>query len=142
MDEVLGTLPGLAFRAAIAYADGEDNTSSEPINTVEPLTAVLGFSYDAPSKVWGAELIWTLVEAKDGSDIDATSSRVETAGYGIVDLLAYYRFTEKITVNAGIFNVTDKKYIRWADTVAIGSDAPGRFSQSGLNGSATIRIAL
>jgi hemoglobin/transferrin/lactoferrin receptor protein len=142
LDEVLGTLPGLKFRAAIAYANGEDDTSSEPINTVEPLTAVLGFGYDAPSKIWGADLVWTLVEAKDGSDIDATSSRVETAGYGIVDLITYYRFTEKITVNAGIFNLTDKKYIRWADTVSIGSDALGRFSQSGLNGSATIRIAL
>jgi hemoglobin/transferrin/lactoferrin receptor protein len=142
LDELLGAFSGLRFKAAIAYADGKDRTSSEPINSVEPLTAVLGLSYDAPSKVWGADLVWTLVEAKDSSDIDSVNPRLETAGYGTLDLFAYYRFNEKVTVNAGIFNVTDKEYIRWADTVSIGGDAPGRFRQPGLNGSATIRVSL
>jgi hemoglobin/transferrin/lactoferrin receptor protein len=62
------------------------------------------------------------------------------AGYGIVDLLAHVNVSERIRLNVGLFNLTDKSYIRWADTAAIGSDAPVRFTQPGFNAGATLRI--
>lgn len=140
---VLSTgLSGFTFRAAVDYADGENKTNSEPLNSIEPLTAVFGLGYDAESERWGADFIWTLVDSKDDSDIDATNPRLATSGYGTLDLLGYWNVSDRITVNAGVFNLTDKEYIRWADTAAIRGDAPGRFSQPGVNGSVTIRFEL
>ncbi|MBO6701796.1 MAG: TonB-dependent hemoglobin/transferrin/lactoferrin family receptor [Pseudomonadales bacterium] len=135
-------LDGFTFRAALAYAEGEDKTTNEPLNSIEPLSAVFGLGYDAPSSKWGGDLIWTLSAGKEESDIDANNPRIETAGYGTLDLLAYFNITDQWTVNAGIFNLTDKEYIRWTDTTAIGADAPERFTQPGINGSVTIRFEL
>ena len=49
-------------------------------------------------------------------------------------------FTPNLSVNIGLFNLTDKSYIRWADTGSIGADAPGRFTQPGFNAGATVRL--
>ncbi|MEM1435966.1 MAG: TonB-dependent hemoglobin/transferrin/lactoferrin family receptor [Pseudomonadota bacterium] len=142
LGELTPALTGVRLRTAIAYADGEDRDRGEPLNTVEPLTAVLGIGYDAPSGRFGGDVRWTLVDAKDESDIDAENPRLATAGYGIVDLLAYVRFSEQVSLNVGLFNLGDKDYIRWADTGGIGGDAPGRFTQPGFNAAATLRIEL
>ena len=135
-------LQGISIQTSIAYAEGEDKDTSEPINSIEPLSAVFGLSYNARSDRWGGELMWTLVNAKDESDIDANNLRLATAGYGIVDLLAYLRLTDRVRINAGLFNIGDKSYIRWADTAGIGADASARFTQPGFNFGATVRFEL
>ena len=133
-------LQGLGFRYALAYADGEDTQSDEPLDTINPLSGVLGLLYDAPSGRWGGQLVWTLVAGKEASDISLTGGRSETPGYGTLDLLAYVDVTDNVSLNIGLFNLTDKKYIRWADTISLGDDAPGRFTQPGFNAGATVRV--
>ena len=145
---------GFSLRAAVAYASGEDRNSGAPINSIEPLTAVLGIAY-APNERWGVDAVWTLVSAKDAGDIDAATAISPisfgddspvaispTAGYGIVDLLAHARFGERVSLDAGLFNIGDKAYRRWADSPGIGGDAPRRFTQPGRNFGATLRVAL
>ena len=136
------SLEGFSLKAAIAYADGENKTNDEPLNSVEPLTAVFGLGYDSPDDRWGANLIWTLVEGKDDSDIDANNPRIATSGYGLLDLFGYYRFNDKTSINIGVFNLSDKDYLRWADTISIGADASRRFTQSGVNASVTLRFEM
>ena len=136
------SLEGFSFKAAIAYADGENKTNDEPLNSVEPLTAVFGLGYDSPDDRWGANLVWTLVEGKDDSDIDANNPRIATSGYGLLDLFGYYRFNDKTSINIGVFNLSDKDYLRWADTISIGADASRRFTQSGVNASVTLRFEM
>jgi hemoglobin/transferrin/lactoferrin receptor protein len=133
-------LSGFSLRAAVAWADGEDRDSGEPINSVEPLTAVLGLRFSPASDRWGTELVVTAVDGKDEGDIDANNPRLAVPGYGIVDLLAHVNLSERVRLNAGLFNLTDKSYIRWADTAGIGSDAAARFTQPGFNAGATLRI--
>ncbi len=136
------SLEGFSVKAAIAYADGENKTNEEPLNSVEPLTAVFGLGYDSPDDRWGANLVWTLVEGKDDSDIDANNPRIATSGYGLLDLFGYYRFNDKTSINIGVFNLSDKDYLRWADTISIGADASRRFTQSGVNASVTLRFEM
>ncbi len=136
------SLEGFSLKAAIAYADGENKTNDEPLNSVEPLTAVFGLGYDSPDDRWGANLVWTLVEGKDDSDIDANNPRIATSGYGLLDLFGYYRFNDKTSINIGVFNLSDKDYLRWADTISIGADASRRFTQSGVNASVTLRFEM
>lgn len=135
-------LEGAAFKFAVAYADGEDTTTSEPLDSIEPLSAVLGLAYDAPSGVWGGDLVWSLAQGKDSSDINSTNGRTETAGYGTLDLMSYYQFSEAVRVNFGLFNVTDKQYVRWVDTAGVGVDAIERFSQPGLNARIDLRVKI
>ena len=153
LDEWLGAPAGTRFNTAIAYAKGrgdkpgENNTThkDEPLNSVAPLTAVLGIGYDAPAGNWGGEAVWTLVAAKDKDDIsnvndismggDQGADKFAPSGYGIVDLTAYYKPTDSITVNAGVFNVTDKKYFLWNDVRNITVENAGinRYTQPGRN---------
>ncbi len=138
----LVTEAGLTARAAIAYAKGEDRQNDQPVNEIEPLTAVLGLGYEAADNRWGAELVATLARGKDESDIDPISGRLATGGYGIIDLLAHADLGERVRLNVGLFNITDRTYIRWADTVAIGSDAARRFTQPGFHAGMSLRMAF
>ena len=133
---------GLTARFALAYANGEDRDSGEPLNSVDPLGAVLGVGYSAPDDRWGAEVVWTVSSGKDEGDIDESNPRLASPGYGIVDVLGHMKIGQRVRLNAGLFNVTDKTYIRWADTAGIGADAPARFTQPGFNAGLTLRIDL
>jgi hemoglobin/transferrin/lactoferrin receptor protein len=135
-------LDGLLLRASIAYADGEDQASGEPIDSIEPLTGILGLGYASMNDRWGAELILTAVDGKRDGDIDSSSVRMPTHGYGIVDLLARYSFSERVRLNVGLFNLGDRSYIRWADSAGIGNDAAARFTQPGFNAGATLHVEL
>ena len=144
---------GVRVRVAVAYASGEDS-SGAPINSINPLTAVFGLGY-APNERWGVDAVWTLVGAKRAGDIDSATAIspisfgddspvaiAPTSGYGIVDLLAHVYIGERTSLDAGLFNIGDKAYRRWADSAAIGADAPRRFTQPGFNFGATLRVAL
>ena len=131
---------GISGRLALAYADGEDRAIGAPLSSVDPLTAVLGIGYDAGR--WGGELVCTLVQGKDAADIDPADGRPATAGYGIVDLLAHIELGSRARVHAGLFNLTDKTYVHWADTAGIGADSMGRFTQPGRNAAITVRVEL
>ena len=133
---------GLSVRFAVAYARGEDRDTGAPLNSVDPLSAVLGVGFEAPDDRWGAEVVWTSASGKDEADIDESAPRLASPGYGIVDVLAHVNIGQRIRLNAGLFNVTDKTYIRWADTAGIGNDAPARFTQPGFNAGLTFRIEL
>ena len=133
---------GFAARAALAYADGNDEQRDEPLDSVEPLTGVFGLAYSAANGRWGTELIWTLAQGKDPDDVNSTSMRPTPGGYGVVDLLAHVDVGTRSRLYLGLFNIGDKTYIRWNDTAAIGRDAPARFTQPGFNAAATFRLDL
>ncbi|MBH64686.1 MAG: hypothetical protein CL569_20005 [Alphaproteobacteria bacterium] len=128
---------GFSLRFALAYADGKDLEADVALDSVNPTTGVIGLEYDANN--WGLQLAFTLVKGKDASDINPNSGRMETAGYGVADLLGYLDITDSLSINVGLFNLGDREYIRWADTASMGDDAPERFTQPGFNAGATIR---
>jgi len=140
----LGTLtPGLEdfyLEGAAAYARGEDRDSGAPINEIEPLNTVLGLRWAPADARWDAELVWSYSADKDASDIDG--DRFATDSWNVVDLLAHMEITPQVSLDVGVFNLTDERYVRWADTASIGDDAPLRFSQPGRSLSATLRLAL
>ncbi|WP_211825479.1 TonB-dependent hemoglobin/transferrin/lactoferrin family receptor [Kistimonas asteriae] len=143
LDEAINAPMGTSLKASVAYADGEgkqDNAKSEPLNSVAPLKGVFGLAYDDPSELWGSELTWTLVKSKSSSDVSnnevsSGNEQYVPSGYGIVDLTAYYKPHQDITLRAGLFNLTDKKYMEWdnargRDTTYVGFD---RLTQPGRN---------
>ena len=115
--DAFGAPQGLYTQGAIAYAHGENNDTGEPINAVNPMTGVFGLGYDQDR--YGGLLSWTLVQKKnlvDDSNFyspDGTSGQFKTPGYGVLDLSGFYKVTDDVTLNAGIYNLGDKKYWQW-----------------------------
>lgn len=119
--ETFGAPRGLYAKGLVAYAHGRNEDTGEPLNNVSPLTGVFSLGYDAPSQRFGTELDWTLVQRKkrvDDSNFnapDGTSKQFKSPGFGVLDLTAYYQLADGLTINLGVFNLTDKKYWLWED---------------------------
>ncbi len=150
--DAFGLPAGLYTQGSVAYAWGENRDSGRPINSVNPLTGVFGLGYDQAQGTFGALLNWTLVRRKTRVD-DTTynaadgTTQLRTPGFGVVDLTGYYRLTPDITVNAGLYNLADKKYWLWDDvrgydsTGEAGFLAPAnldRLTQPGRNASVNV----
>ncbi|AIR89658.1 TonB-dependent receptor [Pseudomonas cremoricolorata] len=112
-----GASEGLYAQGSLAYLHGRNDDTGQPLNSVNPLTTVWGLGYEQPH--YGGLLSWTLVKRKNRVDDtnffapDGTSSRFRTPGYGVLDLSGFYKLTDDLTVNAGLYNLTDKKYWQW-----------------------------
>ncbi|MFJ2981472.1 MULTISPECIES: TonB-dependent receptor [unclassified Pseudomonas] len=112
-----GAPEGLYTQGSIAYAYGRNDDNGQPLNSVNPLTGVFGLGYEQPN--YGGLLSWTLVKRKTRVDDttffapDGQSSQFRTPGYGVLDLSGFYKVTDDVTVNAGLYNLTDKKYWQW-----------------------------
>uniref|UniRef100_A4Y0Z1 TonB-dependent hemoglobin/transferrin/lactoferrin family receptor n=1 Tax=Ectopseudomonas mendocina (strain ymp) TaxID=399739 RepID=A4Y0Z1_ECTM1 len=114
-----GAMDGLYTQGSIAYARGRNEETGEALNSINPLTGVFGLGYE--QERFGALLSWTLVKRKtriDDSSFnspDGSGSQFASPGYGILDLTGHYRLSDDLTVNAGLYNLTDKKYWLWDD---------------------------
>ncbi|MEN5305095.1 TonB-dependent receptor [Pseudomonas sp. TWI628] len=112
-----GAPQGLYTQGSIAYAHGRNDDNGQPLNSVNPLTGVFGLGYEQPN--YGGLLSWTLVKRKTRVDDttffapDGQSSQFRTPGYGVLDLSGFYKVTDDVSVNAGLYNLTDKKYWQW-----------------------------
>ena len=117
--DTFGAPDGLYTQGSLSYLYGRNDDSGEPLNSINPLTGVFGLGYDQDK--YGALLSWTLVKRKDRVDStnfntpDGTSTQFKTPGYGVLDLAGFYKVTDDVTVNAGLYNLTNKKYWQWDD---------------------------
>lgn len=94
-----------------------------PMNAIQPNTSVFGLGYDAKHDKFGANLYITRVSAKKAEDTYNLFWREEGAkdstlrwrsdSYTTVDLTGYYKPTKNITLQAGVYNLADKKYMTW-----------------------------
>ena len=112
--EWMAGLEGVSARFSAAWARGEDRVRDQPLNSVDPASAVLSLGYDAPAGRWGGELVTTWVADKNAVD-DSRVDLYRTDGYVVADLLAYYDFGGGLRLNFGLFNLGDAEYIEWSD---------------------------
>ena len=114
-----GAPNGLYTQGSVSYLYGRNDDSGQPLNSINSLTGVFGLGYDQDN--YGALLSWTLVKRKTRVDStsfktpDGTSTQFKTPGYGVLDLAGFYKVTDDVTLNAGLYNLTDKKYWQWDD---------------------------
>lgn len=100
---------GWSLRAAAAWSRGEDDESGEPLESVDPLTATLGVAYGRDG--WGAELAGRFVDRRDRLPTPPEGTAYyESPGYAVLDLYAHCQFAPGATLNAGVFNLADRKY--------------------------------
>ncbi|MDM1707235.1 TonB-dependent hemoglobin/transferrin/lactoferrin family receptor [Thiopseudomonas alkaliphila] len=134
LDEV-GFSQGWLARSSLAYARGKDKKSGQPLNSVDPLKAVFGLGYEQSNGTFGGDLNWTLVAAKNRVNTEQLPSQFKTAGYGVLDLNGWWQMSEQLQINAGLYNLTNKRYWHWADMRGLsqqtGDINSARFSQPG-----------
>jgi hemoglobin/transferrin/lactoferrin receptor protein len=109
---------------AYGQAKGTDDVTGKPLNTINPASLSLGVRYEA---AWGdVSLIAMHVKAKKLEDIDLASStalQYAPPARTTLDLNAQWKLSNAWRLNAGIQNLTNKKYIRWSDVQGIASTA-------------------
>lgn len=132
LDE-LGLPSGWRALGSVAYARGKDHGTGQALNSVDPLKGVFSLAYAQPNGRFGGDLSWTLVAKKNRFDKTQTPDQFTTAGYGTLDLNGWWQLDEHLSVNAGLFNLADKRYWNWGDVQGTSSTNPGltRASQPG-----------
>jgi len=136
---------GLTGRFAFAYADGNeilDDGSKAPLGSVDPLTLVAGLGYRDPAGRFGGELIATHNARKSLSDTTDVCSNecFRPDAFTIFDATLFFRVAERLTVRAGVFNLTDKKYAYWSDVRGLlaSSAITDAYTRPGRNASASV----
>ena len=80
------------------------------------------------------------MQAKHRIDDSQTADQYATPGYGILDLNGWVQLTEEVSLNAGLYNLTDKQYWQWGDVQGLTSTNVNldRYSQPGRHAAANI----
>ncbi|MCM1982914.1 TonB-dependent hemoglobin/transferrin/lactoferrin family receptor [Lyngbya confervoides] len=131
---------GFKLFAGLSYVVGEDDQNDQPLETINPVEAILGLGYNAPEDRWGAELLTTIVGKARTAD---NPDEFVPDAYALLDLMGYVKLNDSFSINAGIYNLLDTRYVRYADarrlndvvTVADPSfgQRRGLITQPGLN---------
>lgn len=126
-------------KEALDDAGNETIDVMAPINAIQPLTNVFGLSYNHNSGKFGFDLYVTHTKAKKAKDtyndlwrvrkrneetIDPqniggknvtkdSTTRWRSGSYTLVDLVAYAKPTKNITLQFGVYNLTNRKYMTW-----------------------------
>lgn len=132
-------LGGWTARLSAAWSKGEDLERDQPVNSVDPGSALLSIAYQAGSGAWRGELVTTAVAAK--REVDRSRADLyRTGSYVTLDLLGQADLGHGLTLNAGVYNLTDQDYIEWADVRGrpVGDPLIPYYTQPGRNVSVTL----
>ncbi|MGR5219177.1 TonB-dependent hemoglobin/transferrin/lactoferrin family receptor [Vibrio parahaemolyticus] len=112
LDRLLYGPTGLYAKFSIAYTEGKDLKTGKELDTISPLTAVLALGYDDVINNWGGITSLTMVGRKTEWQEE---DNVDAPGYAVMDVTAYYKPLEDLTLRAGLFNAFDTKYWLYED---------------------------
>lgn len=143
---------GLRSRFAIAYADGTTFTPDQPpksLGTIDPLNAIFGIGYRDPDGAFGGE-ITASYSARKAADETIGVCRGECfrpQSSTILDATAFVRISDQLKLRAGIFNLTDQKYILWStvggqDVKPAGTGAFDPYTHPGRNISVSLSASF
>lgn len=113
---------------SLAWSQGRDTDEDEYLNSIPPLRAIAGLGYEAAN--WGADVSVTMAAARN----KVGDGGFQAPGYGILDLTGWWEPEQLngLRVQAGVFNVFDKKYWNAIDVPNNTSEATrDRFTETG-----------
>lgn len=111
-----------------------------------PAKVVAGIAYDAPSQRFGLALNATYARGKQarGDVISGTATTYYAVPSATVfDATAYWNISRNVSLQVGIYNLTNRKYWDYASVYALGTTALAdieRQSEPGRNAGATLRV--
>ena len=136
-----GALSAFGFDASAFYASGENKEDGEPLNSVGPPQAVIGLSWYSPDEHSQVRLKTTLTD--DWSERDETRGELfKPPGHAVFDLFFTQHLGQRITLRAGLHNLTDRVYWNWSDVGGLEPNDPllPYLAQAGRSGSISMNI--
>lgn len=104
--------PGWSTGASIAWANGTNEETGQPLNSVEPLRLSANLMRDFG--VWGVEGRVRAAAEKDRVD-DTNGTYFRPGAYTVADVSVWWKFTNKSLLALEVNNLFDKKYWLWSD---------------------------
>lgn len=141
-----GVTASLAASYTVGDAIDPDGTRSS-LQSIDPMKVVAGLGYDRADRRFGGRFSVTYVGQKElsrtaGMTCDTPPADQCFTGNErfILDLTAYARLTDTLTLRGGVFNITDEKYWWWSDIRSLAASSPIKdaYSQPGRNGSVSL----
>jgi len=134
-----GEAEAFGFDGSAYYARGTNNDTGQPLNSVGPAQAVLGFSWFSPNEKQQVRLKGTFTDAYDRRD-ESGGEVFKPAAYAIFDMYVTQRIGNHAIVRAGLHNLTDQTYWNWADVRGVSPDDPLLPFLAGAGRSASISL--
>ncbi len=116
-------LRGTSLSAAAYWARGDNRETDEPLNSVGPAQAVLAVGWMSHSGRTEATLVGTFTRRNSRLD-ESRGELFEAPGYAVFDLFLSQRWGRHLMARAGIENLLDRTYWRWADVRGFAPDDP------------------
>jgi len=107
-------LEGWSLSGAAYWSKGKNRESGEPLNSVSPPQMILGIAWASADNRWDANLTGTFTGAQNRID-ETAGLRLHTPAWATADLTLGWDISEHVSLRAGIYNLTDKRYWRWSD---------------------------
>ncbi len=151
------SLNGFSFLTSVGAAHGNDLVNHTGLNSVDPLKFINALRYTSSNKIWGADLIATYVSRKGNvfygppattpPALPVGSNPLESGqfvppSYFSLDAIGYAKITKYVTVNLGVYNLTNSKYWIWQDVIGLPVNRVdlGRFTQPPINVKASVTM--
>jgi hemoglobin/transferrin/lactoferrin receptor protein len=133
--------PHWSIRGSLVATRGTDTVRGRPLNTVEPARAVVGLHYDDGRLAAALHLAQTGGKTR----VDRSAGEIfAPPASTVVDLTAGWRWSERLRLSVGVFNLFDRTYWLWPDVRNVIN--PGatidRYTQPGRNASVLLRAAF
>ena len=130
------------FEAAIAACGVADSVrlAGDPVIPAFA-SLVLGYALRREADRWGAEAVLTAVAAKDRVDTSA-GPLFEPPGYALIDLLVWAEPWDGVRINAGLFNLADRRVWDWSSARGINptTDDLAFFTRPGRSASVSVTV--
>lgn len=105
------------------WASGEDRDNGQPLNSVGPPQATMALGWSTVDSGWQLKLQSTFTAAWSERD-ESGGELFETPAYSVFDLFLAHRIGDRLTLRAGVLNLTDRSYWSWTDVRGIAPDDP------------------
>lgn len=120
-------LPGRAeqwqFDGSFYYADGENDETGQPLNSVGPAQLTTALTWNSRDQQRSLRVQGTFTDG--WTDRDESNGELFTPpGYGVFDLYLAQSLGRQSTVRVGLHNLTDRTYWYWSDVRGLSPDDP------------------
>ncbi|MGV3663648.1 MAG: TonB-dependent hemoglobin/transferrin/lactoferrin family receptor [Prosthecobacter sp.] len=124
-----------------AYLQGYDGQYKQPLASVDPFKLVTGLRYRQEN--WQVELISTFFARQNRTQsVQGGIRQFETPSAFTLDLVGRWQVTKNVSVNAGLYNLTNEQYWRYQDVRGIDTTRADidRFTQPGISGRVAVTV--
>ena len=136
-----GELEQFAVDGSAYYARGDNDVTGQPLSSVGPAQAVVGFSWRSVDENRELRLKGSYTDAYD--DVDESAGDLFKPGsHSVFDLYLTQRLGANTIVRAGIHNLTDRTYWNWSDVRGLAPDDPilPYLAQAGRSASLSLHL--